>query len=638
MLSSRNSIAVAVRSRRPEQSALVALLLCCVLLLVAAGPARGASRLTSWPADWAGTSFCASYGVPYMGTTYGGVAACGDAYPNNYQGEISYSGVEFDSVGFQCVELAARYFYYLTGQIPPLVEDASDYAYYLGDDYGYNVYPAGLYGVTGAFAGSLTPGQVISMWSASDEVGHVAVVTGVNVTAGNGTVTVMDENASASGTDTITVTNGQMSYEGIYPDFQWTTNLPVGEVAVPGVPVSVAATGKFRSVLVSWTASASGGPAASYTATAEPGGRSCSVSASSCVITGLRDDAAYSVTVRAVNAAGLSPTSVPVSAVPVDANPDFTGSGYSDLAWLTGKASGDNTLWLFDGATGFGTVGDGTGFKIPEPGVAGDFSGNGKSEIAWFRPARAGALNGNIDLVSWNGRAWHTTIARRGIRRPVWVGAGDFSGTGHDDLAWLIRNSSGSYTLWLLNGARRFATIGKTSGYGIPEPGVVGDFTGNGRSEIAWFQPSHSGALTGTIYLVSWIRGAWRSALARGPGVGRPTWAGAGTFAGGSYDDLAWYTPSSSGPGTLWLFDGAHGFATLGQTTAFYPPVPGVVGDFTGSGQSEIAWFQLDGAGSPTGTIYVVSWNGSSWQVAPGRGPGVGRPDFVATTAASYTH
>src|SRR5580658_10354955 len=138
MLSSRNSIAVAVRSRRPEQSALVALLLCCVLLLVAAGPARGASRLTSWPADWAGTSFCASYGVPYMGTTYGGVAACGDAYPNNYQGEISYSGVEFDSVGFQCVELAARYFYYLTGQIPPLVEDASDYAYYLGDDYGYN--------------------------------------------------------------------------------------------------------------------------------------------------------------------------------------------------------------------------------------------------------------------------------------------------------------------------------------------------------------------------------------------------------------------------------------------------------------------------------------------------------------------
>jgi surface antigen len=63
------------------------------------------------------------------------------------------------------------------------------------------------------------------MWSSSDQVGHVAVVTSVNVSGGNGTITVMDENASAGGTDTITVSGGQMSYGG-YPDFQWTTNLP----------------------------------------------------------------------------------------------------------------------------------------------------------------------------------------------------------------------------------------------------------------------------------------------------------------------------------------------------------------------------------------------------------------------------
>jgi surface antigen len=161
-----------------------------------------------------------------MGTTCNGVAACGNPYPNNFQGEISYNGVELDSVGFQCVELAARYFYYLSGHSPPLVQNVSDYAYYLGADFGYGVYPAGISGGTSTFQNSLTPGNIISMWSSSDQVGHVGVVTNVNVTGGNGTITVMDENANASGTDTITVSGGRMSYEGIYPYFQWTTNLP----------------------------------------------------------------------------------------------------------------------------------------------------------------------------------------------------------------------------------------------------------------------------------------------------------------------------------------------------------------------------------------------------------------------------
>lgn len=175
---------------------------------------------------WAGPSFCASYGAPYMGTTYYGVAACGNAYPDNYQGNISYHGVQLDSVGFQCAELTARYFYYLTGQNPPLVADASQFAYSLNASYGYNVYPAGQNQGTSTFQSSLAPGQIISMWSGSDQVGHVAVVTAVNITGENGTITVIGENGSASGTDTITVSSGQMSYEGIYNDFQWTTNMP----------------------------------------------------------------------------------------------------------------------------------------------------------------------------------------------------------------------------------------------------------------------------------------------------------------------------------------------------------------------------------------------------------------------------
>jgi surface antigen len=470
----------------------------------------------------------------------------------------------------------------------------------------------------------------VAYWDSNHDgaspAGHVAYVDSVSA---SGAIEVEDYNNSGTGGwDRRPIAAGSAS---------WPSGFIHVRDLTPAAPIDLAATGTLRSIAVSWSPPSSGATVTSYTATAAPGGASCSTGGTSCVITGLRDDTKYSVTVTAATSSGTSPPSPPATAVPADANPDFTGAGYSDLAWLTGKASGQNTLWLFDGAHGFATAGESTGFKIPEPGIAGDFTGSGTSEIAWFRPSRHGAPTGNIYLVSWNGKAWRTSLARRDIKRPVWVGVGDFTGAGHDDLAWLTKNSAGSHTLWLLNGARRFATVGKTPGYGVPEPGTVGDFAGTGRSEIAWFQPARAGAQTGTIYLVSWSSGAWRSGLGRGPGVGRPIWVGAGNFAATGYDDLAWYTPSSSGPGTLWLLDGEHGFATIGESTDFYPPVPGVVGDFTGSGRGEIAWFQHARPKASTGTIYVVSWNGSNWQVVLGRGPGVGKPDFVATTATSYS-
>jgi surface antigen len=64
------------------------------------------------------------------------------------------------------------------------------------------------------------------MWSASDSVGHVGVVTNVSISGGKRTITVMDENGNGSGTDTITVNNGTMSDLYGYTYFQWTTNLP----------------------------------------------------------------------------------------------------------------------------------------------------------------------------------------------------------------------------------------------------------------------------------------------------------------------------------------------------------------------------------------------------------------------------
>jgi hypothetical protein len=194
--------------------------------------------------DWADSSFCsrpwpnAPNGARYTGETWNGVAACGDGFSSNsnQQGKITYNGVQFDSVGFQCVELAARYLYYETGHTPPLVNGspvglASQFAYYTGADYGYQVYPAGLTGGTSTFQNSITPGNIISMWSTSDQTGHVGVVIGVSVNAnGTGSIEIMDENGYGTGTDFINVQNWSMSYgyaaNEAYTYFQWTTNMP----------------------------------------------------------------------------------------------------------------------------------------------------------------------------------------------------------------------------------------------------------------------------------------------------------------------------------------------------------------------------------------------------------------------------
>jgi hypothetical protein len=226
-----------VQSRRPiirmlkrMGALLAAAVLPLAMVVVMIGPEAGTASAAPWPSDWAGSSYCAAqHGSAYMNTSFRGVAACGNAYPNNYQGAITYNGQTLDSVGFQCYELAARYVYYETGNVPPATTPArgyaSDQAYTYGTAFNYGVYPAGATGGTGTFQSSLTVGQIVSMWSSSDQVGHVGIVINVQVSNGTGSITIMDENASSTGIDTITVSSGRMSIFG-FTTFQWTTNFP----------------------------------------------------------------------------------------------------------------------------------------------------------------------------------------------------------------------------------------------------------------------------------------------------------------------------------------------------------------------------------------------------------------------------
>ncbi len=88
--------------------------------------------------------------------------------------------------------------------------------------------------------------------------------------------------------------------------------------SVPSAPRSVVASPRSRSAVVSWTAPVTNGGSAvtGYRVTATPGGRTCATTtARSCTVTGLADRTAYRFTVRAVNIAGVGPSSAASAAV-----------------------------------------------------------------------------------------------------------------------------------------------------------------------------------------------------------------------------------------------------------------------------------------------------------------------------------
>jgi hypothetical protein len=86
----------------------------------------------------------------------------------------------------------------------------------------------------------------------------------------------------------------------------------------PGAPVLSTATGQAAAVALGWLPPGSNGgsPITSYTATATPGGATCTTATLGCTVTGLTNGVSYSFTVRATNAAGAGPASNALSATP----------------------------------------------------------------------------------------------------------------------------------------------------------------------------------------------------------------------------------------------------------------------------------------------------------------------------------
>ena len=193
--------------RRAAWSGLVTLGLSLVIMVTPAlqsataapqAPAATAEA-TGTPPWWSGNCDVNNHpGSHQLGASYNGVAACG---PGTYQGGTDYL-VHFyrgawGEYEWECVELVMRYMYLVYGVDPYKANGNTVVSNYSG-----KVFTK----ISNNGTSLPSPGDIVSMaGTKSNPDGHTAVVTNVNVSGGTGTVTVMEQNASAKGWGTIKV-------------------------------------------------------------------------------------------------------------------------------------------------------------------------------------------------------------------------------------------------------------------------------------------------------------------------------------------------------------------------------------------------------------------------------------------------
>lgn len=242
-----------------------------------------------------------------------------------------------------------------------------------------------------------------------------------------------------------------------------------------------------------------------------------------------------------------------------------------------------------------------------------DFNGDGNSDLLWS--PTSGADLGQVAIWQLNGSTLTGFNIPNGRMGAEWqiAGTGDFSGDGDSDILWHAQSGPdiGEVAVWTMNGLN-------LAGFGIAVDTIgtawnavaIGDFYGDGRSAVLWENDStgvlQDWSLNGSNVVaqtaVGQMGSEWRVA-----GVGHFNGIGNGDPTG----DVVWVDTSNNIQ--IWQMSN-------GVITQFVYPVPQMgadwtlqgVGDYTGSGASELLWVNSNGQ------TEIWKMNGSQVTVVPG--------------------
>lgn len=161
---------------------------------------------------------------------------------------------------------------------------------------------------------------------------------------------------------------------------------------------------------------------------------------------------------------------------------DFNGDGQSDVAWRN-TATGQNGFWLFSSGTPVATYIQSVPDQSWEIQATGDMNGDGKTDLLW-RNVSTGS-----NLVWLMDGATHTEVSLPAESDTTWsMGtAGDFNSDGSEDIVWRNYSSGEVKVVYMSN----YTQIGLT-----PMPTVAsaswrifgsGDYNNDGMPDIFWY-------------------------------------------------------------------------------------------------------------------------------------------------------
>jgi hypothetical protein len=262
-------------------------------------------------------------------------------------------------------------------------------------------------------------------------------------------------------------------------------------------------------------------------------------------------------------------------------NSSFTGSSLADLVMCNNN---DEYAVAVSNGTELGSsTGLWSKWGCNQHAVVGDFAGNGKDDVAL--PSEGNVWNVALSTGSSFEGPGSGTWLTGWTSDPSWIGEGDFTGDGKDDL--VMCNNNDEYAVAISNGTAFGASgTGVWSKWGCNRHAVVGDFTGDGEDDIAVPNESNGtwavGVSNGSDNFEAAGSGTWLTGW-----TASPAWAATGDFTGDGEEDLITCEKNEY---AVAVSNGKE-LGASGSGIWLHAPCKthAVIGDFNGDGKDDIA-------------------------------------------------